>query len=346
MGGNKLTAVQGYRFFLFLSVYLFHCATDWFSIGWGGVEAFLVLSSFFLTKKLYSKEEIHFGKELTHRLKRLYPAYIFVIAGASLVYMLYARELPYDVPAFLLSAQNFFWVLFGWNTPLSGILGHTWYITLDVYLFMLWVLVLKTVPKVKWTFVSYIGVLFAYVWRICSNIIFEDRTISYTIPFGLMDSYCMGSLLALNIINGKKDKKYSLLDVSIGVLGILLCFAIVGYKKDLSILESYQFFGNAANYTGNPILVNIYFFVGLLSVGLLRICLNASSNSLLSKSWIVTLGNWSYELYLFHYPIICCLGRFMENKWLLIVTALLITTLAVYLWHKFIEKRIVKLIGK
>lgn len=36
MAGKRLDSIQGYRFLLFLAVYLFHGISNWFSIGWGG----------------------------------------------------------------------------------------------------------------------------------------------------------------------------------------------------------------------------------------------------------------------------------------------------------------------
>lgn len=346
MAGNRISVVQGYRFLLFLAVFLFHCSSNLFSIGWGGVQAFLVLSSFFLTKKLYTCRKILFGKELTRRLKRLYPAYILVILGAALFYLLWKSKIPYDVPVFLLSAQNFFWVIFGWDTPLCSILGHTWYITLDVYLFIIWVFTLKIIPKSKWLLISYIGVLFSILWRVVCNLVFDDRTVSYTIPFGQMDSYCIGSILAMNMIKGKTNARYSAYDIAVGILGILVMFWFAGYSNDLNIIESYQFFGDSSNYTGHPFLVNIYLFVGLLSAGILRACLNSRNHRVLSSKWLVTLGNWSYELYLFHYPIVWILRRIADNNFILIAAALPLTILTAYIWHRFAETRIVNLIGK
>lgn len=312
----------------------------------GGVQAFLVLSSFFLTKKLYSYERIQFGKELAHRIKRLYPAYVLVILGAALFYLLWKSKIPYDVPVFLLSAQNFFWVIFGWDTPLCSILGHTWYITLDVYLFILWVFTLKVIPKSKWLLVSYVGVAFSVLWRVVCNLVFDDRTVSYTIPFGQMDSYCIGSILALNLIKGKTDVRYSVYDIAVGIFGILVMFWFAGYSNGLNIIESYQFFGDSYNYTGHPILVNIYLFVGLLSAGILRLCLNTRNNKVLSGKLFVTLGNLSYELYLFHYPIVWILRRITDNTFVIIAAALSLTILTAYLWQRFAEMWIIKLIGR
>ena len=346
MAGKRLDSIQGYRFLLFLSVFLFHGISDWFSVGLGGVMAFLALSSFFLTTKLYKSDSIDFGRLFLHRIKRLYPAYLFVVIWAAALVFAATRRVPYDVPAFILSAQNFFWVAFGWDTPLSGILGHTWYITLDVFLFILWVLVLKAAPKNKWLLISYLGIIISIGWRIACNLLSDDRTLSYTIPIGQLDSYCIGSIVALNVIKGNTSRKYAYFDISLGAIGILSCIMLAGYQNGLNLLESYQFFASSSNYTHDPILVNLYLFVGILSAGFLRLCLSSDSNTLLSKKWVVTLGNWSYELYLFHYPFLWALGYVGLNRVVGTCIALPLTILSAYIWHKYAENRIVKLNGK
>lgn len=317
---------------------------NWFPLGWGGVQAFLVLSAFFVTKKLYYSNRICFKEELKHRIKRLYPSYLLILLGAGILYILHSHKLPYDIPIFLLSSQNFHWVLFG-STPLSSILGHTWYITLDVYLFILAVLVFKITPPRKWKFISYIGIILSIAWRVACNLIFDNNMISYTIPLGQLDSYCLGSILALNWIEGKTNKFYQHFDILIGLLGVLGCLGYVGHTNGIGFIESYQYFGNSFNYTGSPLLVNIYFFAGLLSVGLLRLCLKLKNCNLLTQKWIITLGNWSYELYLFHYPIVWVFRSLIKNPWLLISITFLLTVFTTYLWHKYLQERIVKIIG-
>ena len=52
---NKIASIQGLRTLLFLCILLFHCGTPLFSIGWGGVNIFLTLTSFLLTKSLLCK---------------------------------------------------------------------------------------------------------------------------------------------------------------------------------------------------------------------------------------------------------------------------------------------------
>lgn len=348
MDGKRLNSIQGYRFILFLSVFLFHAADDVFSFGWGGVQAFLVLSSYFVTKKYAGRDDINCGKELWHRVKRLYPPYILLLTAVSVLYIA-KQQIPYDIPIYLLSAQNFFWVIrnmLGWETPWSSILGHTWYLTLDVYLFILWILVIKYTPKGRLRAACYAGIVVAIVWRLQCNLCFEDRTISYTIPIGQLDAYCIGALIGLGETSrGGGNKRLAFLDIGIGLSMIIVCIWFVGYTHGLDFIQSYQFFGNAANYTHSPILVNVYLFVAILSAGLLRFCMQMGNGSLLCKPWMVTLGNWSYELYLFHYPFLWILHRTIPNPWILAIVAFTFTLFSAFLWHKYAAGRVQKLIN-
>ena len=344
MAGKRYDSIQGYRFILFLAVFLFHCGSDWFSIGWGGVQAFLVLSSFFLTTKLVKRDNVRFGSELKHRIKRLYPPYILLMIGCIVLSIVAYHIIPDGIPAYLLSAQNFYWTFFGWN-PMLGF-GHTWYMTLDVYLFILWVLVIKFTPKNRLLLISYLGIVFSVIYRVVCNVLFDNSFITYTLPFGQLDSYCIGSVLALHMMNGKADRKYAVIDTIIGITGIIACMVYVAAVHNLNAVESYTFFAKARNYVGDPIAVNLYLFVGILSAGLFRFCIEVKPDSFLANKWMVKLGDWSYALYLFHMPFVELCLKIVKTPWLVAVIALPLTIFSAYVWHTYFEQRIIKIIGK
>lgn len=306
------------------------------------------MSSYFMTTKYYKQDNIKFNKEFAHRLKRLYPAYILLIIVASLLYIIVKRQFPCDIPIFLFSGQNFFWILgnmFDWGSPLSGILAHTWYITLDVYLFILWILVIKYAQENRLRVICYAGIVTAVAWRVMCNLLFDDKAISYTIPIGQLDSYCIGALIALNKTSDFKSKFHATINIGTGLILIIMCVLFVSYTRDLNFIQSYQFFAKSSNYTHNPILVNIYLFSAILFAGILQLCLQVGKNSILCKSWMVTLGNWSYELYLFHFPFIWILSRFITTPYLMIIIALPLTLLSAYIWHRYVEGHIQTLIN-
>jgi len=253
------------------------------------------------------------------------------------------QNIPDGIPAYLLSAQNFYWTFFGWN-PMLGF-GHTWYMTLDVYLFILWVLVIKFVPKNRLLLISYLGIAFSVIYRVVCNVLFDNSFIAYTLPFGQLDSYCIGSVLALHMMNGKTDRKYAATDTIIGITGIIACMVYVAGVHNLNAVESYTFFAKASNYVGDPIAVNLYLFVGILSAGLFRFCIEARPNTFLANKRMVKLGDWSYALYLFHMPFVELSLKIVKTPWLVAVIALPLTIFSAYVWHTYLEQRIIKIIG-
>ena len=147
-------------------------------------------------------------------------------------------------------------------------------------------------------------------------------------------------------MNGKTDKKYAVIDSVIGIAGIIACMVYVAVVHNLNAVESYTFFAKASNYVGDLIAVNLYLFVGILSAGLFRFCIDAKPNSFLANKWMVKLGDWSYALYLFHMPFIVLCMKVVKMPWLVAAITLPLTILSAYIWHTYLERRIVNIIGK
>ena len=68
----KNNNIQIFRFVLFVLVLCFHCSVPFFNIGWIAVEAFFVISAYFLTAKYYDKDFVY-SKETKKRVIRLSP---------------------------------------------------------------------------------------------------------------------------------------------------------------------------------------------------------------------------------------------------------------------------------
>ena len=134
-----------------------------------GVEAFLVIASYFLTSKFLKTEqsEIAVGEVFLHRIKRLYPAYLTIVLLFTVVLFAHTRRVNPESLWYILSLQNFR-VLFEHATyDLDGFLGHFWYIGLDVWLFLLWVVIMRMVPR------KYLKVAFCdlcHFWYSMANI--------------------------------------------------------------------------------------------------------------------------------------------------------------------------------
>ena len=349
MSTRNLTAVEGLRFFLFLGIFVFHCISRWFPIGWGGVEAFLVIGSFFLTNKYLGREqsEIRIGGAFWHRIKRLYPAYLTIVLVFSVGLIYHTRSLSVEPLWYIFSVQNFRCLFESATYSLDSFLGHFWYICLDVWLFLIWVIIMRLIPNkhLRVAFILSIGV--GLLWRtlfICFRP--DNAAIAYMIPIGQLDSWALGGLVALNIREKGNRSRTAIIEIVIGVVGIIALTGYNAYLKNEGFYNAYQLWHSASGYILNPITGNIHFLIALLSAGLLRYCIDTTKkHPILSAAPLVALGGMSYELYCFHFPIRYVARHFIQNEIIMIIAALIATYIVSVLWVKLampVIKRVIK----
>lgn len=348
MSTRNLTAVEGLRFFLFLGIFVFHSVSCWFPIGWGGVEAFLVIGAYFLTCK-YLKCEQHdvaVGKAFVGRIKRLYPAYVILIVVAVALVAISSHQVKCDALWYLFSLQNYRCLFDGdWNS-LESYLGHFWYIGLDVWLFLLWVVLMRLIPKKHLKKAYVVTLCTGLLWRTLFVILRPDNpSLSYVIPVGLLDCWSVGGLVAINFNEKGKNNYLEWTEIIVGAIGVL---ALIGYNAVLnhcSIGEAYQLYHTAKGYMLNPITGNIHLFIALLAAGVLRYCLDTTKkHPVLSWTPLAALGGMTYEIYCFHLPILTFTRHFIHNSLLILIVALLVTYVVSLLWCRLAMPVINKII--
>lgn len=342
MSSRNLTAVEGLRFFLFLGIFVFHCSSQWFPIGWVGVEAFLVITSYFLTSKYLQRErtEIKIRNAFLHRIKRLYPVYITIIGLGVFLSVVSKVGNPIDSLWYLFSAQNFRCLFMGnigdW-TSLDYLLGHFWYIALDVWLFLIWIVLLRIVPRSLYRNTFILALLLGLGWRTILLLLVPDNiSLSYVFPIGMLDSFALGGLVALNVREKGHDDGIMWSEIFVGAVGVLLLTLYNSYLQKCSFIESYQLYHSAAGYMHNPLTGNTYLFVALFFAGILRYCINTTKNhSVLSATPLVVLGGLTYELFCFHFPIRYVVQHIISNEVLFLFVALLLTCIVSFMWKKY-----------
>ena len=114
----------------------------------GGVEAFFVISAFFLVQKCWGNQNLNVKNQFKHRITRLYPPYIAVLIVA-VMYALLMKRMPFDLVTHLLSAQNFQWMITGYHSAMQPITAHTWTLSIEVWSGLVWLLLLKGLSKVR-----------------------------------------------------------------------------------------------------------------------------------------------------------------------------------------------------
>jgi len=310
----------------------------------GGVQIFLVITSYLLTARWLEKErqEVNPLKLFEKRILRLYPTYLTLIIPVALAYIVLKQAIPDDLVWYLFSAQNFYWVITDYTSNLITFTAHTWYITLDVYLFLIWILVLRIVPRKHFRTVCWIAILIAFAHRILTEEFTDNSFAVYILPFGQLDSFALGGLLAYDLKQGENTVRKSVVDLIIGLAGILVCIVCLAQSKSTSLLSAIGTF-NGTNPVSNPITANVFFFIGLLGIGLIRYCLLPIKHPVLSNSYMAEVGTWTYVLYIVHWPILVVAKHFMGKTVLMAISALIVSMLLAWMWMRFIEPSTVKL---
>lgn len=119
--------------------------------------------------------------------------------------------------------------------------------------------------------------------------------------FSQSDTLSLGGLLACvkreivpSWVNFFFD--YSLV---IGLLGLFVILIIVGWING-DILKGYYYTSQPMKYTNNPFTLQIFLFIGLIAVGLIKICIRGEGlvNEFLNLILIRKIGRMAYGLYL------------------------------------------------
>lgn len=306
----------------------------------GGVEAFLVIGAYFLTSKQLKSERqnIKVGDSFWHRIKRLYPVYLTLLILFTALYVVTKRQMIAEPLWYLFSLQNFRCLFESATYHLDSFLGHFWYIGLDVWLFLIWVIIMRLVPKERLKAAFIASLIIGMMWRTSLILMRPDNmSLSYMIPIGQLDCWSLGGLLALNVKEKGNNNKVMWSELILGLVGVLAIIAYNAYVHSTTFAEGYQLYKSAEGYMDNPISGNIHLFIALLSVGLLRYCIDTTKkHPLLTATPLVALGGMTYELYCFHYPIKVLIKHVIPNQFMMLFVALIATCLFSYLWCRLI----------
>lgn len=307
----------------------------------------MVIGSYFLTSKYLKSEEqeINVGEAFLHRIKRLYPAYISLVLFFSLALLVHTKCISLEPLWYIFSLQNFRVLFENATYTHDGFLGHFWYIGLDVWLFLIWVVIMRIVPPKHLRTAFILSVVAGLVWR-TSFILIGSYSTSYMIPVGQLDCWALGGLAALNIKEkGKKDCRMWI-EIVLGLCGIIALTVYNASISNCSFSDSCQLWHISDGYMHNVFTGNVHFLIALLSVGLLRYCVDTSRrHPVLSAAPLVALGGMTYELYCFHYPIRYAVKHFIQNEVLMVTVALVVTIIVALLWNKLampVVKRVLK----
>jgi peptidoglycan/LPS O-acetylase OafA/YrhL len=123
-----------------------HLGGTTFSVGWTGVILFFVLSGYLITGILLDAKGSggYFRNFYIRRALRIFPAYYLVLLLTAATIYIVAPTSPVFGPGafewnyFIFYVQNYWLGIQAYQTPLAGILGHTWTLAIEEQFYLIW----------------------------------------------------------------------------------------------------------------------------------------------------------------------------------------------------------------
>ncbi|CAN5232426.1 acyltransferase family protein [soil metagenome] len=338
--------IQGLRAIAVGAVVLYHLRPEWLPGGFVGVDVFFVISGYLITGSLAAEATTTGRIALTRfwgrRIRRLMPAatvvLIAVVAGTGLVLPL-ARWMPtlVQVAASALSGQN--WVLaaqavsyLNADEPASP-LQHFWSLSVEEQFYVVWPLLVvaalalvarapgSRLPTMRWLVLALAVASFGYsAWASSAT-----PDVAYFSTFTRAWELLVGAALALWVAAIPRAPRLPGIAVVVGVAAIVASFWLV--TPDI------PFPGFAALLPTVGAAAVIWGGLGAVPRAL---------TTVLESPPFVWVGNVSYGLYLWHWPLIVFAGAALRADrlpWWAAVAVLTASLVLAGLSKRFVEDR-------
>ena len=327
-------ALDGLRALAVLPVLLFHGGAPGFQWGYVGVDLFFVLSGYLITTILF-KEYTQTGRIslisfYRRRALRLLPA----LAVLCLAFLFYAGIVIRNLPQGLKEVSIVIFYLGNWTRAfrigLPEYLGHTWTLAIEEQFYLLWPVLLLAILALNSRVTSALRLILLLITAItCWRVILTFQGAN-----------------ADRLYNGTDTRADALL------IGAALALALAApmFTRQLRALARYFWLPATAIIVVVPIFFpwndrHMFFggfsVVALAAATILTAALDGGALAqILSNPAFVWIGQRSYGLYLWHYPIML-VGLFYFHiplGWWLTAIEICCTFVLATLSYMFIER--------
>ena len=286
-----------------------HSGVSWMysrasSFGWSGVDLFFVLSGFLITGILVDTKDTanYFRVFYARRTLRIFPLYYFALALLTTVPLsVFSLEIP---PQY---SQRWLW-LYGVNLQIglqnswAAVPEHLtplWSLCVEEQFYLVWPVLVYLTPRRRLTTLCWCAVLGATAARY-GAVWSHQFAAARVLTLYRMDALAVGGLLALivrmrDFIPARFRKGASFAAIGSGIGLVLLGMLRATIEPDDPWI----------------LTIGMTLLLGLYS-SLLMLAVTARPRSwfdgLFSTPALMSLGKYSYAVYIFHYPITMALG--------------------------------------
>jgi peptidoglycan/LPS O-acetylase OafA/YrhL len=266
---------------------------------WLGVDLFFVLSGFLITGILYDAKasQRYFRDFYMRRALRIFPLYFAFLAGSFLVLPLFlapaaGQALTAGQAWYWLYLSNFDVALNGWPQPLH--FGHFWSLAVEEQYYLVWPFVVYAFGRARLIGISLLCFAVALGLR-CLLPLWLDPLANYLLMPTRMDAFAAGAVVAL-VMRGPGSLR------SLGVWPLALLLGSIAILFTLTVM-------NVKLSTVDPVMRTVGFStIAIGFAALIAVVLSQAAGSPLRRFFanrvLVTLGKYSYALYVFHQPIL------------------------------------------
>lgn len=338
---DYIKGIDGLRAIAVLMVFAYHLKLPFAKGGLLGVTVFFVISGFLITRillmEIESTNTINLKNFWIRRIRRLLPAILTMITMIIFISAIFNRVLftktCSDVLSTILGYNNW-WQIFNnvsyfENAGAPSPLTHCWSLAIETQFYLIYPLLLIFLNKFRDGKKNMIRITFllASISMILMWILFDPSKDPSRVYYGTDTrafAPLLGAFLALIIGSGKRNRTRIIFSQE--VIGIM---SLVGLLYMMIMIDGYSSF----LYRGGQAIASIMTVLVIFSV--------LSENSILGKllgsfplKWV---GERSYGIYLWHYPIILFISGGKKSNWWIILIEVLLTGLISALSYQLIE---------
>ena len=344
-----ITGLDGIRAIAVIMVLAYHLKLALFKSGFLGVTVFFVLSGYLITGILISEVEEEGTIDLKNfwlrRIRRLVPAVmsmaVVIIFVSAVVNRVIFTKGCKDFLASVLGFNNW-WQIFnkvsyfeaaGVPSPFT----HCWSLAIETQFYLIYPLILLGIYKLaksrgegqakRGLLFAGVTLLLALISVILMIVLFDPQQDASRVYYGTDTrafSILFGALLAILWEYRMVPRKLS---ASVNMVLGSLSFAVL-LVMTIAINGSSNFWYRGGQFIGTILTVLVIYTVSGRKTWLIRFL----SNPVLK--WI---GDRSYSIYLWHYPIILLISKGIKASWWIILIEIVLSVVLAELSYRFIE---------
>lgn len=349
----KLDSIQGLRALAVLLVIAYHYGFP-IKNGFIGVDVFFVISGFVITQSLLRNNTGSRLQDLSNfyikRIARLFPAFFVVFLFTMLaVFLVYSPNVGVQQNAIkaslgaMLALSNFaipqisggYFGASGESNPFL----HTWSLSVEeqfyfiyplLFFFIMWLTKWNNSKKIQNLVIAFV-IFFSFSLTI--NIapfskISSIGTLTYFAPQARAWEFLLGCIVALNPITGKAPSKLHLKILRFVAIAVIILFSILfPFNADSSLFLIVIPVASSA------------LFLAFCSSNLSGESQHTDKQNIFTQT-LVHLGNLSYSLYLWHWPIyVTGIIMFPSHKLAVVLASIPLTYAMSLLTYTYVETR-------